>query len=187
MNTKQYLKDIKTIQCLIDTQKAEIERLYAIAESMTPKIKEVNVMISQSNTREDTIIDIYELKTKNNARILLLENKKDEAKDIISEMRDYKQQAFLMKYYIQNKTLEQTAREMCIDYSGMCRNLKPDAEAAFSKKLIRYIEQKYGCAYCADRNKCHPGTCNHEICPYRDELKKYESYEQYFLELNESP
>lgn len=120
MTTKEYLYQLKEIDNLINANQEEVDRLRAIAEKTTSRIKEVNVMESSGNRMEDTIIKIVELENEINEEIDRLIDIKVDARRIVNQIEKIQYRTILIKYYFQNKTFEQTAVEMDKSYQWIC-------------------------------------------------------------------
>lgn len=108
MTAKEYLKQLKTLDNMINAKLLERERIRALATKVTSNLSE-RVQGSGSGGIENTVIKITELEIQINADIDKLVDLKAEATQIIDSLEDNKHKAVLSMYYVSNLTFEQVA------------------------------------------------------------------------------
>ena len=108
MTAKEYLKQLKTLDNMINAKLLERERIRALATKVTSNLSEM-VQGSGSGGIENIIIKITELEAQINADIDRLVDLKAEASQIIDNLGDNKHKAILSMYYVSNLTFEQVA------------------------------------------------------------------------------
>ena len=108
MTAKEYLRQLKTLDNVINAKLLEKERMRALATKVTSNLSE-RVQGSGSGGIENTIIKITELEIQINADIDKLVDLKAEATQIIDSLEDNKNKAVLSMYYVSNLTFEQVA------------------------------------------------------------------------------
>lgn len=108
MTAKEYLKQLKTLDNMINAKLLERERIRALATKVTSNLSE-RVQGSGSGGIENTVIKITELEIQINADIDKLVDLKVEATQIIDSLEDNKHKVVLSMYYVSNLTFEQVA------------------------------------------------------------------------------
>lgn len=108
MTAKEYLKQLKTLDNMINAKLLERERIRALATKVTSNLSE-RVQGSGSGGIENTVIKITELEIQINADIDKLVDLKAEATQIIDSLEDNKHKVVLSMYYVSNLTFEQVA------------------------------------------------------------------------------
>ena len=108
MTAKEYLRQLKTLDNVINAKLLEKERIRALATKVTSNLGE-RVQGSGSGGIENIIIKITELEAQINADIDRLVDLKAEASQIIDILEDNKHKAILSMYYVSNLTFEQVA------------------------------------------------------------------------------
>ena len=108
MTAKEYLRQLKTLDNVINAKLLEKERIRALATKVTSNLSE-RVQGSGSGGIENTVIEITELEIQINADIDKLVDLKVEATQIIDSLENNKHKAVLSMYYVSNLTFEQVA------------------------------------------------------------------------------
>ena len=108
MTAKEYLRQLKTLDNLINAKLLEKERIRALATKVTSNLSE-RVQGGGSGGIENTVIKITELEIQINADIDKLVDLKAEATHIIDSLENNKHKAILSMYYVSNLTFEQVA------------------------------------------------------------------------------
>lgn len=108
MTGKEYLRQLKTLDNIINAKLLEKERIRALATKVTSNLGE-RVQGGESGGIENIIIKITELEIQINADIDKLVDLKAEAIQIIDSLEDNKHKAILSMYYLSNLTFEQVA------------------------------------------------------------------------------
>ena len=108
MTAKEYLRQLKTLDNLINAKLLEKERIRALSTKVTSNLGE-RVQGSGSGGIENTVIKITELEIQINADIDKLVDLKAEATQIMDSLEDNKHKAILSMYYVSNLTFEQVA------------------------------------------------------------------------------
>ena len=108
MTAKEYLRQLKTLDNIINAKLLEKERIRALATKVTSNLGE-RVQGGESGGIENIIIKITELEIQINADIDKLVDLKAEAIQIIDSLEDNKHKAILSMYYLSNLTFEQVA------------------------------------------------------------------------------
>lgn len=108
MTAKEYLRQLKTLDNVINAKLLEKERIRALATKVTSNLSE-RVQGGGSGGIENTVIKITELEIQINADIDKLVDLKAEATQIIDSLENNKHKAVLSMYYVSNLTFEQVA------------------------------------------------------------------------------
>ena len=108
MTAKEYLRQLKTLDNVINAKLLEKERIRALATKVTSNLGE-RVQGGGFGGIENTVIKITELEIQINADIDKLVDLKAEATQIIDSLEDNKYKAILSMYYVSNLTFEQVA------------------------------------------------------------------------------
>ncbi len=121
MTAKDFLLQLKDIDDLIKAKQEEIVRADAMGMCISHRIKEVCVQKSQNYNRiSDSAVAVVELEDEIAHQIVKLLLVKKKASMILDKVTPLRFQTVLLKYYFQNKTLEQTAEEMNVSYQWVC-------------------------------------------------------------------
>lgn len=120
MTAKEQLLQIRELEDYIKTMQDEIDVVWARLTSTTAPIKEMNVKTSKSDTMPETIEKVIKMRSAINEKIDYYVDLKNEAREIIDQIRPLNYQCVLIKYYFQNKTFEKTAVEMNMSYQWIC-------------------------------------------------------------------
>lgn len=134
ISARAYLEQVRSMNLIIQTYEDELDMLMTRLTSTTSKPKDVNVMSSREDTLPDDIEKLIELKKKISENLNRFAKQRIEADAIINQIPDYRYQSVLIKYYFQNKTLEQVAVEMDKSYQWTCE-LRDRALVEFGKIL----------------------------------------------------
>lgn len=117
VKAKDYLYQLKSIDNCIRTNMEEIMRLEDLLENKAVSIKDINI---QSFGAHDAIglqaPKIIDMMMEVDNYIGSMLEIREHATRVISQIKDYRLQTVLLKYYIHNKTFEQTAVEMDLTY-----------------------------------------------------------------------
>lgn len=106
------LKEIKSINFMIENIQAQIDETYSMLTSTTVKPKEVDVQTSkQSDPMADKLIKIMEFQTKLQDYQMELIEKKAIALKVIKQMDIEMQQLLLLRYF-QGYSIEQIAEQI---------------------------------------------------------------------------
>ena len=108
MTAKEYLRQLKTLDNVINAKLLEKERIRALATKVTSNLGE-RVQGGGFGGIENTVIKITGLEIQINADIDKLVDLKAEATQIIDSLEDNKYKAILSMYYVSNLTFEQVA------------------------------------------------------------------------------
>ena len=118
MTAKEYLRQLKTLDNMINAKLLEKERMRALATKGTSNLEE-RVQDSGSGGIENTIIKITELERQINADIDKLVDLKTEASQLIDSIEDSNYKTVLSMYYVSNVTFEQMAEYMNYSVAGI--------------------------------------------------------------------
>lgn len=122
MKAKEFLWQMKDVNHLIDAYDEEQKRLMDRATSTSSKIKDVVVRTSRKSSKQESVcVELVELAGKVARTKQELADIERKALEVIGQLKPLKFQTVLIKYYIQNKTLEQTAVEMDLTYRWVCK------------------------------------------------------------------
>lgn len=113
MHAKLYLQEIRKLDRKIENKQMELEHLRALLESVTPKLKEVNVQSSLEKDRMgDNIIKIMELQDQINKDIDSFVDRKLEAIRLINELEDDESVNLLIRRYVAYEEWEDIANAL---------------------------------------------------------------------------
>lgn len=118
MTAKEYLRQLKTLDNLINAKLLEKERTRALATKVTSNLSE-RVQGSGSGGFENTLIKINELERSIDEDVDKLVDLKDEAGAMIDKISNNNHRAILHMYYISNSTFEQIAEYMNYSVAGI--------------------------------------------------------------------
>lgn len=134
MRAKEFLWQLKDVNHLIDTYDEEYKRLIDKATSTSSKMSDVVIRSGNKSSKQEIVcVDLVELAEKVDKAKRKLADIEGKALDVIGQLKPLKLQTVLIKYYIQNKTFEQTAVEMDLTYRWVCE-LHGQALNAFDEK-----------------------------------------------------
>lgn len=113
MHAKSYLQEIRKLDRKIENKQMELEHLRALLESVTPKLKEVNVQSSLEKDRMgDNIIKIMEVQDQINQDIDMFVDRKLEAIRLINELEDDESINLLIRRYVAYEEWEDIANAL---------------------------------------------------------------------------
>lgn len=113
MQAKLYLQEIRKLDRKIENKQMELEHLRALLESVTPKLKEVNVQSSLEKDRMgDNIIKIMEFQDEINKDIDRFVDRKLEAIRIINMLEDDEAISLLIRRYVAYEDWEDIANAL---------------------------------------------------------------------------
>ncbi len=134
MDAKEYLEQLKKIDDLIKSLEEEYDRLMTRATNTAVKYRDVVAHSGEcSSPQEQNGPELAEYSSKIKEMQKELNATKNKAMDIIKQIQPIEYQIILIKYYIQNKTIERTAEEMRTSYRWAAE-LKKRAVKEFAKK-----------------------------------------------------
>ena len=110
MTAKEYLRQLKTLDNLINAKLLEKERIRALSTKVTAGNKE-RVQGGGSGGIENAVIKMMELEEQINSDIDRLVNLKAEARLLIDELADDKHKVVLSMYYVSDMTFEMKSDE----------------------------------------------------------------------------
>lgn len=121
MKAKDFLWQLKDVNHLIDTYDEEYKRLIDKATSTSSKMSDVVIRAGNKSSKQEVVcVDLVELAENVDKAKRKLADIEGKALKVIGQIKPLKLQTVLIKYYIQNKTFEQTAVEMDITYRWVC-------------------------------------------------------------------
>lgn len=105
MTAKEYLRQLKTLDNMINAKLLERERIRALATKVTASNSE-RVQSGGSGGFENVVIKINELEDEINRDIDKLVDLKQEARHLIDLLEDEKHKIILIMYYVSDMTFE---------------------------------------------------------------------------------
>ena len=122
MRAKEYLYQLKDASKLIETLTEECERLKNTSQNQAIRYDSIKIKAPKNETgpQESSYISLEGLTIKVENELKKLANIETRALDVIAQIKDLRLRTVLIKYYIQNKTFEQTAVEMDLTYRWVC-------------------------------------------------------------------
>lgn len=132
MTANEYLYRIKNLDTEVNIKLEELKCLKQKSLGVQPISFEQKVKSSNGNSSNRVIDKIIDLESLINSEINELINIKAEAHDLITQLKNPKHRSLLTEYYLNNKTLEQTAETMRYSYDYI-RHLHSGALANFRK------------------------------------------------------
>ena len=117
MTAKEYLRQLKTLDCLIKAKELEKARLKELATKVSVNLSE-KVQGGTGGSMEDTIIKATELGEQINADIDKLVSLRNEARGLIDKLDNNNFKTILSMYYISNVTFRQIAKHMNYSIGG---------------------------------------------------------------------
>ena len=131
MTAKEYLGQLKTLDCLIKAKELEKERLISLAEKVSVSLSE-KVQGGSGGGTENAIIDSVDLEKEITADIKKLVELVEEARGFINKLDNERYKAVLSMRYISDMTFEMIADAM--HYSlGTIHNLHARGLKEFDK------------------------------------------------------
>lgn len=110
MTAKEYLRQLKTLDNVINAKLLEKERIRALATKVTSNLSE-RVQGGGGEGIENAVIKMLELEEQLNVDIDRLVNLKAEARLLIEELADDKHKIVLSMYYVSDMTFEKISEE----------------------------------------------------------------------------
>ena len=132
MTAKEYLYRIKNLDTEVNIKLEELKCLKQKSLGVQPISFEQKVKSSNGNSSNRVIDKIIDLESLINSEINELINIKAEAHDLITQLKNPKHRSLLTEYYLNNKTLEQTAETVRYSYDYI-RHLHSGALSNFRK------------------------------------------------------
>ena len=120
MTAKEYLRQLKTLDCLIKAKELEKARLKELATKVSVNLSE-KVQGGTGGSMEDTIIKATELGEQINADIDKLVSLRNEARGLIDKLDNNNFKTILSMYYISNVTFRQIAKHMNYSIGGVVK------------------------------------------------------------------
>lgn len=121
ISAKEYLTQLKDLDKYINAQQEELDRLRNMVIKISVSSRDMDVQCSSMHDKlGDTVAKIVDLDREITSCIDKYIDIKHDAVRIIAIMPDLKLRTVLYKYYILNKTFEQTAVEMEKSYQWIC-------------------------------------------------------------------
>nr|DAQ25822.1 MAG TPA: Protein of unknown function (DUF1492) [Caudoviricetes sp.] len=131
MTAKEYLRQLKTLDNMINAKLLEKERVRALATRVSKNLTE-KVQGTGKNSMEDAVIKATELEEQIGTDISKLFGLKEEARELIDRIDDENSKIILSMYYISNATFEQVAENTDIS-SRWVRKIHGKALKKFEK------------------------------------------------------
>lgn len=121
MESTKYLREIKKLDSIINSQLDEVDSLYAMITRITPVLKD-DVVTGSGNTDKigNAIAKITDLKEEINRDIDKLVDKKREASSLLKKLENPLHYEVLHKRYVLFESFEQIALEMGYTYRNIC-------------------------------------------------------------------
>lgn len=117
VKAKDYLYQLKSIDNCIKTNMEEIMRLEDLLDNKAVSIKDINIQSSGAHDAIGSQVPkIVDMMNEVDDYIGSMLEIREHAKRVINKIQDHRLQTVLIKYYIHNKTFEQTAVEMNLTY-----------------------------------------------------------------------
>lgn len=142
MTAKEYLYRIKNLDTEVNIKLEELKCLKQKSLGVQPISFEQKVKSSNGNSSNRVIDKIIDLESLINSEINELINIKAEAHDLITQLKNPKHRSLLTEYYLNNKTLEQTAETMRYSYDYI-RHLHSGALSNFRKIYNLFNRKTY--------------------------------------------
>nr|DAI01579.1 MAG TPA: Protein of unknown function (DUF1492) [Caudoviricetes sp.] len=136
MTAKEYLRQLKTLDNMVNAKLLEKERIQALTTRVSVGSSE-RVQSGGGGGFENVVIRLGELKDEINTDVDKLYDLKIEAGELISRIEDKNLQIILSMYYISNSTFEQVAENTDMS-SRWVRKLHG--------KAIKKFEEIYSCS-----------------------------------------
>ncbi len=121
MRAKEFLWQLKEKNSLTETYREEYDRLMDRATDISVKFNDVMARSGEQGSKQElACVKMVELAERYDKEWKKLAELEEKAMKVIRKLKPLKYQTVLIKYYIQNKTFEQTAVEMGITYRWVC-------------------------------------------------------------------
>lgn len=121
MESTKYLREIKKLDSIINSQLDEVDSLYAMITRITPVLKD-DVVTGSGNTDKigNAISKIVDLREEINRDIDKLVDKKREASALLKKLENPLHYEVLHKRYVLFESFEQISLEMGYTYRNIC-------------------------------------------------------------------
>ena len=136
MTAKEYLRQLKTLDNMINAKLLERERIRALSEKVTVSQSE-KVQCSSGGGFENVVIKIQELEDEINADVDKLVDLKREARGLIGKLEDERYKWALKERYIEFKSLSWLSDSIGLGVDGV-RSLLKRAEIKFDTIYSAY-------------------------------------------------
>ncbi len=133
MQAREYLRQLKTLDNIINAKLLEKERIRALGEKITPSLTERVQGGDMGDKVADTVIKLVELDKQIQEDIDKMVDLKKEATENINKIQDSRCRIVLSMYYLSNLTFEEIAENIHYSYRWVRR---------IHKKGIKEFERK---------------------------------------------
>lgn len=133
MQAGQYLRQLKTLDNMINAKLLEKERIRALGEKITPSLTERVQGGDIGDKVAATVIKLVELDKQIQEAIDRMVDLKKEATENINRIQDSRCRIVLSMYYLSNLTFEEIAKNIHYSYRWVLR---------IHKKGIKELEEK---------------------------------------------
>lgn len=133
MQAGQYLRQLKTLDNMINAKLLEKERIRALGENITPSLTERVQGGDIGDKVAATVIKLVELDKQIQEAIDRMVDLKKEATENINRIQDSRCRIVLSMYYLSNLTFEEIAKNIHYSYRWVLR---------IHKKGIKELEEK---------------------------------------------
>lgn len=134
MSAKEFMRELRRMDVLIDRKCEQLEELRTTAENMTIALNPDKVQTSNTNSRENLLVRIVDLEHKINGEIDYYAERKEKAMEIIDSLEDDRFIDILYMWYLERKTWEQIAVNLGYSYRRVTQ-LHGHALQALDKKI----------------------------------------------------
>lgn len=136
MKAKTFLNEIRILSAKIDASRDELEQLEAIATKTTSTFGDDRVQSSTSQDKmADCVVKIVDMKAKLKIDVMKMLEKRDFALQLMNQYCESNCIRLLHKRYLQSKSWEVIAVEMCFTYQYVSGKLHRKALAQLQKGL----------------------------------------------------
>ena len=118
VTAKEYLRQLKTLDNMINAKLLERERIRALSEKVTVPQSE-KVQCSSGGGFENVVIKIQELEDEINADVYKLVDLKREARGLIGKLEDERHKIVLIMYYVSDMTFEKVAEQTNYSFAAV--------------------------------------------------------------------
>lgn len=108
----KFLEKLKSMDANIRAYQEEIENLTAMATSITTHTKEVDVQSSRTRKADDVYVDLIQAKDEMMDIVEKRLKVRHKATEIIQSLDKLESQTILLKYYLQNYTIDEIAEDL---------------------------------------------------------------------------
>lgn len=121
MQAREYLRQLKTLDNIINAKLLEKERIRALGEKITPSLTERVQGGDMGDKVADTVIKLVELDKQIQEDIDKMVDLKKEATENINKIQDSRCRIVLSMYYLSNLTFEEIAENIHYSYRWVRR------------------------------------------------------------------